>query len=79
MQDRGHRLLDGRIGGIIELQQAGKAGLKIRLRTIEAGERNHGIPASKIGSEDGFNCTVFWRLTAPRRGFPIESHTHSGY
>jgi hypothetical protein len=50
VQNRGNRLLDGGIGGIVKLQQTGKAGLKIRLRTIEAGERNHGIPALKIGS-----------------------------
>ena len=43
MQDGGNRLLDGRIGGIVELQQAGEARLEIRLRAIEAGERNHRI------------------------------------
>jgi hypothetical protein len=40
-------MLDGRIGGIVELQQARQARLKIWLRTIESGERKHGIPASK--------------------------------
>jgi hypothetical protein len=47
MQDGGNRLFDGGIGGVVELQQAGEARLKIRLRTIEAGKRNHKIPASK--------------------------------
>ncbi len=47
LQDRGNGMLDGRISGIIKLQQARQARLKVWLRTIESGERNHGIPASK--------------------------------
>jgi hypothetical protein len=43
VQDRGNRLFDRRIGGVVELQQAGEARLKIRLRAIEAGKRNHRI------------------------------------
>lgn len=48
MQDPSDGLFDCSIRGVIELQQAGKAGLKIRLRAIEAGERNHGIPFPRV-------------------------------
>jgi hypothetical protein len=48
MQNRGHGLLDGRIGGIVELQKPGQARLEIRLRTIESGQRNHRIPFPKM-------------------------------
>ena len=42
LQNVRHSLFDGGIGGVIELQQAGKTRLEIGLRAVETGEGNHG-------------------------------------
>jgi hypothetical protein len=79
LQDRGNGMLDGRIGGIVELQQARQARLKVWLRTIESGERKHGIPASKKLIETWPRLYRFLAFRHFRPARPNGFHTHSGY